>query len=101
MLSLRRLSANQLRTYATTVGPSGLKDHYYLVVVGGGAGGLSVASKFTEVLTVLNKGKVAVVEPSDVCSPNCFLLSRTNGNSLSPYLRPITISRCGLWLAPA
>ncbi|CAG2100578.1 unnamed protein product, partial [Medioppia subpectinata] len=66
LLSLTgRVSANHLRRYASTAAPKD-KDHFHLVVVGGGAGGLSIASKFTEVLTTLDKGKVAVIEPSDM-----------------------------------
>ena len=75
LLSIRGSLTGQLRRYATVVGPSGIKDHYYLVVVGGGAGGLSIASKFTEVLTVLDKGKVAVIEPSDVCYRYRYLIA--------------------------
>jgi len=64
MLSLTRNGLNQMRKYSTSVAKD--KDSYYLVVVGGGAGGLSIAAKFTEVLKVLDKGKVAVIEPTDV-----------------------------------
>lgn len=70
MLSFNRISGNQLRRMATTAAQIKPKDHYYLVIVGGGAGGLSIASKFAEVLTVLDKGKVAVIEPTDVLSLN-------------------------------
>ncbi|KAK3597937.1 hypothetical protein CHS0354_042282 [Potamilus streckersoni] len=41
---------------------SGNKKHYPLVVIGGGAGGCSVAAKFCR---KLGKGKVAVVEPAE------------------------------------
>ncbi len=64
MLTLYRNSLNQMRKCSTNAIKD--KDSYYLVVIGGGAGGLSIASKFTEVLTVLDKGKVAVIEPNDV-----------------------------------
>lgn len=64
MLSLSRNGLNNLRRYSTKAVKD--KDSYYLVVIGGGAGGLSIASKFVEVLSVLDKGKVAVIEPNDV-----------------------------------
>ena len=38
------------------------KNNYKLVVVGGGSGGLTIASKFNKILGVNN---VALVEPSD------------------------------------
>lgn len=62
MLSLSRNGLNQMRKYSTSVAKD--KDHYHLVVIGGGAGGLSIASKFSEVLAVLEKGKVALIEPN-------------------------------------
>ncbi|CAG2165551.1 unnamed protein product [Oppiella nova] len=65
LLSTTRVSVHQLRRYATTAVPKD-KDHYHLVVVGGGAGGLSIAAKFTEVLTTLDKGKVVVIEPNEM-----------------------------------
>ncbi|XP_069946797.1 sulfide:quinone oxidoreductase, mitochondrial isoform X2 [Cherax quadricarinatus] len=44
-------------------GGSRLPDIYQLVVVGGGAGGCTMAAKFS---SKLGKGKVAVIEPADM-----------------------------------
>ena len=41
------------------------KNHYKLLICGGGSGGLSVGAKFADTMT---KGKVAIVEPADVIS---------------------------------
>lgn len=51
--------------------------HYRLVVVGGGTGGLAVASHFSRLLP---KGNVAIIEPSKVWI-FFFKLGKRNGNS--------------------
>ena len=49
---------------------AGSNDSYKLVVVGGGAGGCSTASNFCR---LLGKGRVAVIEPSEVRKVQSFL----------------------------
>lgn len=39
------------------------KDHYKLVIVGGGSGGLATASKFKRALGAEN---IAIIEPADI-----------------------------------
>ena len=57
-----RLLINQMRCLSSS---SKSKNHYKLLICGGGSGGLSVGAKFADTMT---KGKVAIVEPADVIS---------------------------------
>lgn len=60
--------SNACRFFSTT--PSADQKSYKLVVVGGGTGGCSTAARFSH---HLGKGKVAVIEPSEVkCVTVCL-----------------------------
>jgi len=68
-------SAKQLKTLSVILRSysGGEQRSYRLVVVGGGTAGCAIASKFG---SYFGKGRVAVVEPSDVSLPLCsYLLS--------------------------
>ena len=63
-LRLTGFAVRQKRSFSVSLSSfSSEQRSYRLVVVGGGTAGCSVASKF---VSHFGKGKVAVVEPSDV-----------------------------------
>jgi hypothetical protein len=71
------------------------KDHYKLIVVGGGSGGLATASKFKRALGAEN---IAIVEPSDI---HCKYFTHNEINmSVSVYFISIYI-RLSTWMDPS
>ena len=62
----RRLGLKSLRLLSAELNTANRRTKtYHLVVVGGGSGGISVASKFKN----MNPNELAVVEPADVSTP--------------------------------
>ena len=66
MLPIKRLNnLSHLKSFSNvnTIAKR-FRSYYHVIVIGGGAGGISVASKFQH---ILKKNELAIIEPSNVC----------------------------------
>ena len=79
----RQLSVRSLRLLSAELNTSSKRTKtYHLVVVGGGSGGISVASKFKN----LNRSQLAVVEPADVSRDWGYYLADRESDCWSPAI---------------
>lgn len=96
--AIRLLSTVKEKETQTQLKSEVRREAYPVVIVGGGAGGLSVAAQLRK---VLGRHRVAIVEPRQVCVKQCFyqisypFSSRVLHQTLQPYRRIISINLCG------